>query len=38
MSASVQTVTMETVAKPGQIEWMDELVGMIETHAYGKDE
>ena len=29
-------VAMETVPKPDQISWMEDLEGMIETHAYGE--
>lgn len=31
-------VVMETVEKPKTIPWMDELVGVIETHAISKKE
>ena len=31
-------VTMETVQKPQTISWMDELVGVVKTHAINSKE
>jgi len=30
-------IVMETVRKPDVIEWMEDVEGEIETHAFGED-